>query len=696
MVPDLSLSLNKNNSRQEYRMRAVIVLWTGCYLGLLNVSAVGESLVIDVHAPDSMASTSALYDSVLNNRNASDAGDALNSLSGVESARKGGRGFEPVIHGQQQSRINVLTDGTRAVGACPSRMDPPTGQFSPAGYDHVTLLRGVSTLQYGASASGGTLLFERDRYDFHQTHNSGHVTGDYKSNGDSWNSEFDWQFGNTSGLLRLYGDYTDNSNYHDGNGNTVSAAWKGQSGGALLALPLPASSRIELNVEAVRDKNLLYAGNGMDAPYADTDTWRLLFRRDESLGIFDILEFNLWHTDISHLMDDYSLRDRKPQNIYGARTPSTAETLGARFIGTVEYELLTCSLGIDWLETAQNARRWKVDKSGKQPDKLTSLLWPDVQVKQFGIFSEFDYDIDTNNSLKAGVRVDSVTIEARKSSQPALGKANPESLYKKYYNTVRDHRRDNNISALLSWSHQLNPTDNLTLKTSRTQRSPDATESYLASFGGCCSGNGSWIGNPELNNETHQQYSLDFEHQDHCWNWQAGIWLDTVNDYIERYQKNGVTLYRNTNAQHWGADLSGDYLLTEHWRLRAGSSWVCGRDTSESHDLAQIPPLELKLGVDYFYQRWHGSLDWWLAAKQADIDPASGLDPGKTPGYGVLHFSGRCDITQTLQLQAGIENLFDKTWTRHINSASRDPFASQAVRVNEPGRRLWVKAIYRW
>ena len=677
-------------------MSAVNALWVGLYAGSLSLGALGDLLIIDVLAPESSHYGETLSDSVLDNRLSTDPGDSLNSIHGIESGRKGGRGFEPVIHGQQQSRINVLTNGTYAVGACPSRMDPPTGQFSPAGYDRVTLQRGITTLQYGAGASGGTVMFERDRYDFTESCFSGHMTGGYKSNRDSWNSEADVQLGNPAGQLRLYGDYTNNGNYHDGDGNTVSAAWRGHSGGVLLALPMPASSRLELNVEAVRDKDMLYAGNGMDAPYADTDTWRVHFQRDEALHYLDAVELTIWHTDISHLMDDYSLRDRKPGNIYGACTPSTAETLGVRALGSLDFNPLTCSFGIDWIQTKQDARRWRVDKSGNQPDKLMSLLWPDVEVTQLGVFSEFDYEIDALNNIKTGIRLDNVRTDARKSSQPQLNKSNPEVLYKKYYNTSQDHRQDNNLSALVSWMHLLSVTDFLSVSASRTQRSPDATESYLASFGGCCSGSGSWIGNPKLGHETHQQYALDFEHQASDWRGQAGVWLDYIEDYIERYQQNGVTLYHNTRARLWGIDLSGHYLLSENWRMRASSSWICGRDTAEGHDLAQIPPLEFKLGIDYQYEHWQGSADWWLAAKQTHIDPFSGLDPGKTPGYGVVHLNCCCDLTRQLQLQAGMENLFDKTWTRHINSASRDPFTARAVRVNEPGRRLWLKAVYRW
>ena len=48
-----------------------------------------------------------------------------------------------------------------------------------------------------------------------------------------------------------------------------------------------------------------------------------------------------------------------------------------------------------------------------------------------------------------------------------------------------------------------------------------------------------------------------------------------------------------------------------------------------------------------------------------------------------------------IQLTAGIDNLFDKTYAEHI-SRSGDMVAGfdQLDRVNEPGRTVWLKAQF--
>ena len=50
--------------------------------------------------------------------------------------------------------------------------------------------------------------------------------------------------------------------------------------------------------------------------------------------------------------------------------------------------------------------------------------------------------------------------------------------------------------------------------------------------------------------------------------------------------------------------------------------------------------------------------------------------------------------TQVFVFEAGVENLTDRAYAYHVNTANADPFNPDAVRVNEPGRQGWVKVRY--
>ena len=46
-----------------------------------------------------------------------------------------------------------------------------------------------------------------------------------------------------------------------------------------------------------------------------------------------------------------------------------------------------------------------------------------------------------------------------------------------------------------------------------------------------------------------------------------------------------------------------------------------------------------------------------------------------------------------MQLSAGVDNLFDRRYSEHLNLAGNADFGypAMSVRINEPGRNLWLK-----
>ena len=60
---------------------------------------------------------------------ASDGGDYLKTIPGFALVRNGGTNGDPVLRGMFGSRLNILTNGSMLLGACPGRMDAPTSSF---------------------------------------------------------------------------------------------------------------------------------------------------------------------------------------------------------------------------------------------------------------------------------------------------------------------------------------------------------------------------------------------------------------------------------------------------------------------------------------------------------------------------------------------------------------------------------------
>ncbi|GAC1469405.1 MAG: hypothetical protein PVSMB11_05160 [Desulfuromonadaceae bacterium] len=82
---------------------------------------------------------------------ARDMGEALKLIEGISYVHKGAIANDVVLRGFQKDNINVLVDGVRLHGACPSRMDPPSFHYDFAEIEQVKIIKGP----YDLSNPGG-------------------------------------------------------------------------------------------------------------------------------------------------------------------------------------------------------------------------------------------------------------------------------------------------------------------------------------------------------------------------------------------------------------------------------------------------------------------------------------------------------------------------------------------------------------
>ena len=206
---------------------------------------------------------------------------------------------------------------------------------------------------------------------------------------------------------------------------------------------------------------------------------------------------------------------------------------------------------------------------------------------------------------------------------------------------------------------------------SRSARAADTTERYLGSNNMTPAKR--WVGNPQLQPATHNQLDLGLSSQSRAATWSVTGFVDQADDFILRdrahgqdgiLQNDNATIYRNVEARLVGLEGEGSYRLGDRWQLAGVASWVRGDNRTDDRPLAQIPPLEGWLQLDYSVDRWGaaGLFLWAAAQDRVDDNPmtGSGQDYGETPGYGVLDLSGRVEILGSLSLFAGVDNVFNR------------------------------------
>jgi len=623
-----------------------------------------------------------------------DGGDFLRNISGVSGTRMGGHGIDPIIRGQSQNRLNVLLDGAFVHGGCPNRMDPPTAYSPMETYDSVTVLKGSQTVRYGGGGSGGTVLLERNTPRLSEDKlYRGHLNAGFKGNSDTRDLSADVTAGNEQGFVRGITQWSEADNYNDGKNRGVRSAYKTRSGTLILGYTPDNKTRAELSFENSCEDDVLFAGAGMDAPESEHQAVRFRFKHDR-------LNAELYYSDVFHVMDNFSLRElTAPMKM---RVDSTSRTFGGRLHWAFKGIGWNWLAGLDYQQNQRNAERFAGMPMAGALNNLQAIMWPEADLQQPGLFLEMDTMLSKDGWLKAGLRYDYVSASADAANQAAMGGATASDLYRMYYADSETEQTEHNIGGFLSYTHTLNDNTEMSVSISRSVRTADATERYLAASNKTAMMR--WVGNPAIKPEQHHQVELGLSWENDTFSHSTAVFYSQVSDYILRDRARGQTgirqsdrasIYRNVDAELYGFEWEMQCRINANVVAKLDAAYVYANNTDEERPLAQTPPLEGSASIEYQEKIWLLGSRLRFAANQNRVDDSamtgSGLDAGETGGFGVLDLYGRYQWDE-VTFSAGVENLFDRVYAYHVNRANSDPFNPEAVRVNEPGRSFWLNA----
>lgn len=135
--------------------------------------------------------------------------DVLESVSGVSVLKTGSGISKPIIHGLYGNRVTILNNGLIQAGQQWGNDHAP--EIDPFVADHISVVKGAGSLQYGSSAIGGVVMVDPYRVS-KDPHLHGKATYVFQSNGlghtvntqieraDSWAS---WRL---AGTIKFMGD----------------------------------------------------------------------------------------------------------------------------------------------------------------------------------------------------------------------------------------------------------------------------------------------------------------------------------------------------------------------------------------------------------------------------------------------------------------------------------------------------------
>jgi iron complex outermembrane receptor protein len=428
----------------------------------------------------------------------------------------------------------------------------------------------------------------------------------------------------------------------------------------------------------------------MDGVKFDRENVALRFERKALGEHVTKLEAQAYYNYVDHVMDNYSLRDFMPSMTMPNPSVSNPDrrTTGGKVQADVSFGRdVTATVGVD-LQENRHTLRSTMNETTMPYESMSRV--EDARFRNAGLFGEMKVPVGEGGRVIAGLRADDwYAKDARQMLSLGMTRvANP---------TAGDERNQTLFGGFGRYERDLS-TSPVTLYAGvgHVERFPDYWELISATKESATS-----LSAFNTRPEKTTQLDIGALYASSRLSLSVSMFLSDVQDFIliqSNYRKGMryATISRNVDARTWGGEADALYKVTDHLKLTATLAYTRGDNRTDDAPLAQIPPLEGRLGLDYTRGKWSvGTL--FRAVDNQDryvVNQGNivGQDLGPTPGFAVLSLNAGWHPSKTVLVTAGIDNLFDRTYAEHLSrSGAMVPGYLQTTRVNEPGQTLWMK-----
>ena len=632
---------------------------------------------------------------------AHDGADVLKPIPGFAVIRKGGTGGDPMLRGMAGSRLGIEIDGEAILGGCGHRMDPPTAYVFPAAFDRVTIIKGPQTVRHGPGTTAGVVAFERDLTRLAAPTTSLYATTT-SGNFGRWDAAIDARSGTPSHQLRLAATYSRSNDATDGDGRDLHSRYRRWSVNTAAAWTPRDDTVVELTA-ARSDGEAAYADRSMDGVLFDRHNLGWRFHRSGISPLVSRMEVQVYRNAVDHVMDNFSLRPFVPSAMMPGRSVSNPDRLthgGRAQVDLTPGENGRLHLGVDHQQNRHSIRSTTDERAEPHAAKPRMR---DADFRQTGVFAEvvLPGGAGDEHRIIAGARVDDwravdfrLTVAASTMMalpNPTAGHRRAQRLPAGFVRYERDLRIPQLPAPLTVYGG-----------VGHAQRFPDYWELFSKESLSAASAF-------ETAPEETTQLDLGGLYRGSILEVSVTLFASSVDNYI--LIENGVrkaaasgparmaTVSRNIAAATWGGEAAVGWRFAPDWKLDASVASVRGNNDSDERPLAQLPPLDGRLSLIYTRPTWSAAALVRLVAAQNRFAIGQGnivgQDLGRSPGFGLLSLNGSWRPTAALRLSAGIDNVFDRTYAEHISRAGAAVAGyTTTMRVNEPGRSVWLKVDF--
>jgi iron complex outermembrane receptor protein len=621
---------------------------------------------------------------------AQDGADYLKSVPGFSIIRKGGTDGDPTLRGMAGSRLNFLLDGQQILGGCGGRMDPPTAYVFPDAYKRITVMKGPQTVLYGPGASAGTVLFERERRRAEVAGIALDGAGTFGSYG-RHDEMVDARAAIPNGYVQGIATRSHSDDYRDGDGTAIHSLYTKWSASAEMGWTPGTNTFLAMSF-LKSDGEAAYADRTMDGSKFARDTGSLRFDKRHISSLVERVESQVFYNFIDHVMDNYSLRT--PGMMLSAMNPDR-KTMGGRGAATLSVsKTTTLVVGLD---LQRNIHRGRSIMGGMSADQVTNALFSaprveDMRFDQIGFFGEITHLLGQRSRLIGGVRPDWHRATDNRMCVNAMmcPGASPAKI-----DTMGATDRKMLISGFGRYELDIRPGSTFYAGVGHAERTPDYWERSKQ--------DPVTLKSTFLNTKPEKTTQLDAGMVWRADGWSGSIsgFYGKVHDYILIRWNPAPVLTRNVDATTIGAEGDVSYRIIENLKANVTLAYVRANNDTDHKPLAQQPPLETTIGLNYDNHVYSFGALARLVGPQDRVDVgsgnivANGMDLGPTAGFSIFSINGGYRFRKMLLVSGGIDNLLGKTYAEHLSrSGAPVPGFISLSRINEPGRAFWLKANF--
>lgn len=615
-------------------------------------------------------------------QSAQDGAVFLKHISGFSIIRKGGKSGDPVFRGFAGSRLGILVDGEEMFGGCGGRMDPPTSYISPYNYDEVLMIKGPQTVLYGPGHTAGTIIFNHHFQRPDTTSMKGKASALLGSN-ERYDFAGNARFASPIATLNMGGTKTHANDYKDAHHQRIHSGYTHWDGQVQLYLTPDNTSTIGL-FGNLGDGKAAYADRMMDGSRFRKNRYALSFEKKYLNPLISALEIRLYQNKTDHVMDNFSMRSHPSgDQHFNASNPNRTVT-GAKLMATLtpDDELMIIA-GADTRYDRHQLRMAMNQPSASDAINTYRHLPQNTtaQFRQTGLFEETTWTPSPKHKWVTGLRYDWYQATDRRTSLLAQ-------------TTQHQRHTDKLLSGFIRYEHELSALINYYVGFGHAARTPDFwerlhhSEQQTSAF---------FSVKPEKVN----QLDAGLRYKSDDLSAFASVFMSNISNYILINWDQDVT--RNIHAYVYGGEIGGRYKITPSWSTSATLTYVYGQNHSDHKPLAQQPPPEIKTSLDYHANNYSVGAQYRAVAPQHRIDPGSGnivsngKDTGPSAGFSVFDFYAGWQPHQRLQINLGIDNIFNKSYSEHLSKSGQSagitdvPLFPLNTPINEPGRTYWLK-----